>query len=119
MAAETGNKSIAYEKSLAFSKRIVNLYRHLCNEQKEYVLAKQILRSGTSIGANLAEARYGISKKDFLSKVYIALKECAETAYWLELLYSTDYLSEPEFRSLLADCEELRRMLSATTKSTR
>ena len=57
--------------------------------------------------------------KDFLSKVYIALKECAETAYWLELLYSTDYLSEPEFRSLLADCEELRRMLSATTKSTR
>ena len=119
MAAETGNKSIAYEKSLAFSKRIVNLYRYLCNEQKEYVLAKQILRSGTSIGANLAEARYGISKKDFLSKVYIALKECAETAYWLELLYSTDYLSEPEFRSLLADCEELRRMLSATTKSTR
>ena len=119
MAAETGNKSIAYEKSPAFSKRIVNLYRHLCNEQKEYVLAKQILRSGTSIGANLAEARYGISKKDFLSKVYIALKECAETAYWLELLYSTDYLSEPEFRSLLADCEELRRMLSATTKSTR
>ena len=119
MAAETGNKSIAYEKSLAFSKRIVNLYRHLCNEQKEYVLAKQILRSGTSIGANLAEARYGISKKDFLSKVYIALKECAETAYWLELLYSTDYLSEPEFRSLFADCEELRRMLSATTKSTR
>ena len=119
MAAEAGNKSIAYEKSLAFSKRIVNLYRHLCNEQKEYVLAKQILRSGTSIGANLAEARYGISKKDFLSKVYIALKECAETAYWLELLYSTDYLSEPEFRSLLADCEELRRMLSATTKSTR
>ena len=119
MAAEPRNKSIAYEKSLAFSKRIVNLYRHLCNEQKEYVLAKQILRSGTSIGANLAEARYGISKKDFLSKVYIALKECAETAYWLELLYSTDYLSEPEFRSLLADCEELRRMLSATTKSTR
>ena len=119
MTAETGNKSIAYEKSLAFSKRIVNLYRYLCNEQKEYVLAKQILRSGTSIGANLAEARYGISKKDFLSKVYIALKECAETAYWLELLYSTDYLSEPEFRSLLADCEELRRMLSATTKYTR
>ena len=119
MATETGNKSIAYEKSLAFSKRIVHLYRYLCNEQKEYVLAKQILRSGTSIGANLAEARYGISKKDFLLKVYIALKECAETAYWLELLYSTSYLSESEFRSLLADCEEVRRMLSATTKSTR
>ena len=117
MAAETGNKSIAYEKSLAFSKRIVNLYRHLCNEQKEYVLAKQILRSGTSIGANLAEARYGISKKDFLSKVYIALKECAETAYWLELLYECDYLSAPIYTSLRTDCEELRKMLSSSTKT--
>lgn len=119
MAVETGSKSIAYEKSLAFSKRIVNLYRYLYSERKEYVLAKQVLRSGTSIGANLAEARYGISRKDFLSKVYIALKECAETAYWLELLYSASYLSESEFRSLLADCDELRRMLSATTRSTR
>lgn len=119
MAVEPGGKSIAYEKSLAFSKRIVNLYRYLCSEQKEYILAKQVLRSGTSIGANLAEARYGISRKDFLSKVYIALKECAETAYWLELLYSTSYLSESDFRSLLADCEDLRRMLSATTKSAR
>ena len=119
MAVEPGGKSIAYEKSLAFSKQIVNLYRYLCSEQKEYILAKQVLRSGTSIGANLAEARYGISRKDFLSKVYIALKECAETAYWLELLYSTSYLSESDFRSLLADCEDLRRMLSATTKSAR
>ena len=112
-------KSIAYEKSLAFSIRIVNLYRYLCNEQKEYVLAKQILRSGTSIGANLAEARYGISRKDFLAKIYIALKECAETSYWLELLYSTSLLSESEYRSLQSDCEELRRILSATTRSAR
>ena len=113
------SESILKPKSLNFAKRIVYAYQFLSTEKKEYVLSKQLLRSGTSIGANLAEARYGISKKDFLSKVYIALKECAETAYWLELLYSTDYLSEPEFRSLLADCEELRRMLSATTKSTR
>ncbi len=115
----TGSKSIAYEKSLAFSIRIVNLYRYLCSEQREYVLAKQILRSGTSIGANLAEARYGISRKDFLAKIYIALKECAETSYWLELLYSTSFLSESEYRSLQADCEELRRILSATTRSVR
>ena len=84
--------------------------------KREFVLSKQILRSGTSIGANLAEAGCAISKKDFLSKIYIALKECSETLYWLELLTETDYLSEQEFKSLNADCDELRRMLSATTK---
>ena len=115
MAAE----SIAYQKSLAFAKRIVALYRYLSSEHKEFVLSKQILRSGTSIGANIAEARCGISKKDFLSKIYISLKECAETIYWLELLYSCSYLSESEYRSLFNDCEELRRILSATTKSAR
>ena len=86
-------------------------------KKKEFVLSKQILRSGTSIGANLAEAECAISKKDFLSKIYIALKECSETLYWLELLTETDYLSEQEFKSLNADCDELRRMLSATTKT--
>ena len=112
-------ESIAYQKSLSFSKRIVSLYRYLTSEHREFVLSKQILRSGTSIGANIAEARCGISKKDFSSKIYIALKECAETIYWLELLYSTSYLKEEEYRSLLTDCEELRRILSATTKSAR
>ncbi|MBQ9974508.1 MAG: four helix bundle protein [Oscillospiraceae bacterium] len=107
--------SIAYDKSLAFAKRIVNLYRYLCSEQKEFTLSKQILRSGTSIGANIAEARCGISRKDFISKIYIALKECSETLYWLELLYNCDYLKQTEFESLRQDCEELRRMLSATT----
>ena len=81
------------------------------------MLPKQILRSGTSIGANIAEARYGINKKDFLSKIYISLKECSETIYWLELLYSCSFLNENEYRSLLSDCEELRKMLSATTKT--
>ena len=110
-------ESIAYQKSLAFGKRIVNLYRYLTSEHKEYVLSKQILRSGTSIGANIAEARYGISKKDFLSKIYISLKECAETIYWLELLSSCSYIEDDEYRSLLQDCEELRRILSATTRT--
>ena len=111
-------RSIAYEKSLAFSKRIVHLYQYLRDQHREYVMSKQILRSGTSIGANIAEARYGISRSDFLAKIYIALKECAETIYWLELLYSCSYLEEDAYRSMLADCEELRKMLSATTKST-
>ena len=109
-------QSIAYEKSLAFAKRIVNLYRYLCSEHKEYSLSKRILRSGTSIGANISEARCGISRKDFLSKIYIALKECAETLYWLELLHSCDYLNDVEYDSLKKDCEELRRILSATTR---
>ena len=84
---------------------MVSLYRYLNSEHKEYVLSKQILRSGTSIGANIAEARYGISRKDFVSKIYIALKECAETIYWLELLYSCSFIGEMEYKSLLADCE--------------
>ena len=107
----------AKQKSKYFAVRIVKLYRFLCEEKHEYVLSKQLLRSGTSIGANLAEAECAISKKDFLSKIYIALKECMETKYWIELLYETDYLSEKQFLSILADCEELRKMLSATTKT--
>ena len=112
-------ESIAYQKALAFAKRIVYLCRHLNSEHQEYVLSKQILRSGTSIGANIAEARCGFSRKDFTAKIYIALKECTETLYWLELLYNTEYLSEEEYKSLHDDCEALRRMLSATTKSVR
>lgn len=107
----------AKHKSKRFAVRIIGLYRYLCEEQKEFVLAKQLLRCGTSIGANLAEAECAISRRDFLAKVYIALKECAETKYWLELLRETDYLSQDQFQSIYADCEELRRMLSATTKT--
>ena len=79
----------------------------------------EMLRSGTSIGANIAEAQYGSSRKDFLNKLYIALKECAETLYWLELLYSCDYISRTEYDSLHSDCEELRKLLSSITKSVR
>lgn len=98
-------------KSKRFAVRIVKLYNYLCEDKREYVLSKQLLRSGTSIGANLAEAECAISRRDFLAKVYIALKECAETKYWIELLYETEYLSIEQFQSIYADCEELRKML--------
>ena len=113
------SERILMPKSLAFAKRIVLAYRYLSEEKKEYVLSKQMLRSGTSIGANIAEAQYGSSRKDFLNKLYIALKECVETLYWLELLYSCDYISRTEYDSLHSDCEELRKLLSSITKSVR
>jgi len=105
------------EKSLAFAKRVVNAYRYLCEEKNEYVLSKQFLRSGTSIGANITEAQYASSKKDFLNKMYIALKECAETLYWMELLFSCHYLAENEHNSLQTDCVELQKLLISITKS--
>jgi len=110
-------KFIARDKSKQFAVRIVNLYRHLCDDKKEFVLSKQILRSGTSIGANLAEAEYAISDKDFLAKVYIALKESAETIFWLDLLFQTEYLTEIEHNSIYNDTLELLKMLKATTKT--
>lgn len=110
-------KQTARYKSKHFAIRIVHLYQYLCNEKKEYVLSKQLLRSGTSIGANLAESECAISRKDFLSKIYIALKESNETLYWLELLYETGYISSIEYHSIKVDCEELHKILSATTKT--
>ena len=109
--------SVAKEKSMAFSIRIVRLYQYLTTEHKEFVLSKQILRSGTSIGANISEAIYGSSRKDFIAKLQIALKECAETLYWLELLYSCDYISNQMYQSLFDDCEVLRKILSSSVKS--
>lgn len=88
------NENTAKYKSKKFAVRIVKLYKYLCDTKKEYVLSKQLLRSGTSIGANLEEAECAISKKDFLVKIYISLKECSETKYWLELLYETEYLNK-------------------------
>ncbi len=109
-------KTVKY-KSKKFAVRIVKLYKYLCEEKKEYILSKQLLRSGTSIGANIAESECAISDKDFLSKIYISLKECAETIYWLDLLFDTDYLTENEYQSIKSDCEELRKMMSSTTKT--
>ena len=111
--------SIVFEKSKNFAVRIVKLYKYLNEDKKEYILSKQLLRSGTSIGANISEALSAISKKDFLSKMYIAYKECSEVLYWLELLKRTDYLSDREYRSVVEDCKELERMLSSITKSLR
>ena len=107
------------DKSTHFAKRVIGAYKYLCAEEREFVLSKQFLRSGTSIGANVTEAQYASSRKDFLNKLYIALKECAETLYWLDLLYSGEFLSETQYVSLHKDCEELRRLLSAITRSLR
>ena len=109
--------SVAKQKSMAFAKRIVKLYQYLTGEKKEFVMSKQLLRCGTSIGANIAEAVYGSSRRDFTAKLYIALKECAETLYWLELLHECEYLTSPMYASLYSDCEELRKILSASTKT--
>ena len=98
--------------SLAFAKRVVFASKYLCEEKREYVLSKQFLRSGTSIGANIAEAQYAISRKDFLNKMYIALKECAETEYWIEILMGCNAIDEMCGKSLLQECGVIRRMLA-------
>ena len=108
--------SIAKQKSMAFAKRMVKLYQYLTAEKQEFVMSKQLLRSGTSIGANIAEAVYGSSRRDFAAKL-IALKECAETLYWLELLHECEYITTPMYVSLHADCKELRKILSSSTKT--
>lgn len=98
-------------KALRFAARIVKLYNYLSKEKKETVISKQIIRSGTSIGANANEAAYGVSKADFISKMQIALKETAETEYWIRLLILSEYISEKEGNSLLDDCMEIKRIL--------
>jgi four helix bundle protein len=111
--------SIALDKSRKFAIKIYNLYKHLCDEKKEYTLAKQILRSGTSIGANLTEAQYSVSKKEFLVKTTISLKECAETEYWLDLLKETKLITENEYNSLIKDNKDILHLLISTVKTTR
>ena len=107
-------ENIIEKKSFDFAIRIVKLYKFLCNEKNEFVLSKQLLRSGTSIGANVAEAQRGQSKADFAAKMNIALKEANETGYWLELLYKTGYLSEPDHKRLDTACTSIRVMLIAS-----
>jgi four helix bundle protein len=108
----------AKDKSFAFAIRIVNLYKYLCNNKQEYILSKQILRSGTSIGANVSEAQRGQSTPDFASKMGIALKEANETEYWIRLLYETDYIDENQFNSLYEDISELISILMSICKTT-
>ena len=112
-------ENIIQEKSFHFALRIVNLCKYLQSEQKEFVMTKQLLRSGTSIGANVAEAEHAQSRADFSSKLNIALKEAAETDYWLRLLYSADYLTHKEFQSVYDDCKEIERLLASIVKATK
>ena len=110
-------KQAVQEKSFDFAIRIVKLCRFLRDEQSEYVLSKQLLRSGTSIGANIAEAQQAQSKADFINKVNIALKEAYETNYWIRLLYATQYLKAKEYESIISDCTELEKLLITIIKS--
>lgn len=112
-------ENIIKDKSFAFALRVVKLYQFLCDSKKEYVLSKQILRSGTSIGANIRESEHGQSKADFIHKLSISLKEANETDYWLELLYKSDYLEEKLYFSLKQDCEEILKILTAIIKTSR
>lgn len=111
------SENIIVDKSFDFAVRIVNLNKYLYNEQKEYVLSKQLLRSGTSIGANVSEAERAQSKADFISKMSIALKEANETNYWLKLLYKTEYLNKSQYDSINTDINELISILIAICKT--
>ena len=111
--------NVIVSKSKAFAVRIIRLYKYLCINKKEFVLSKQLLRSGTSIGANVKEAIRGQSKDDFAHKMNISLKEASETEYWLELLFETDYITEQQFNSIIADCTELIKILTSSIKSSR
>lgn len=110
---------IILDKSFDFAIRVIKLYKHLCDDKKEYILSKQLIRSGTSIGANINEAQAGQSKRDFIAKMSIASKEARESKYWIDLLIKTDYLNinETHVRSLLNDIEEIVKLLTSIVKS--
>ena len=107
-------ENVLIDKSVAFAARIVKLHQYLIKSKKELIISKQIVRSGTSFGANINEANYGQSKADFISKMYIALKETAETEYWIKLLYMSEYLDEKTSDSLLKDCLDIKKILIAS-----
>ncbi|MDR1454078.1 MAG: four helix bundle protein [Tannerella sp.] len=111
--------SIVRDKSYAFALRIIKVYKYLNQEQREFVLSKQVLRSGTSIGALVKEAEHGQSRADFVSKMNIALKEANETEYWLMLLKDSNYIDEKSFTSVHQDCSELIKMLASIVKTTK
>ena len=104
-------------KSFKFAVRIINLYKYLCYEKKEFVLSKQVLRSGTSVGAMVREAEHSESKRDFIHKMAIAQKEINETLYWLELLSETEYISTTEFKSINTDAIEIIKILTSSIKT--
>ena len=110
------NDNVILEKSKAFALEIIKLYKHLTVDKKEFIMSKQVLRSGTSIGANAREAVRGQSKADFHAKLFISLKEAEETAYWLELLHESSYLEEEKFNQIYIKCEEIIRILVSILK---
>ena len=112
-------ENIIKDKSFAFAVRIVRLYKHLKDDKKEFVLSKQILKSGTSIGAMVREAEHAETKADFIHKMAIAQKEANETIYWLELLTETEYLSDVEFKSIIDDASEIIRLITTIIKTTK
>ncbi len=112
-------ENVVKNKSFEFAVRIVNLYKFLVKERKEFVLSKQLLRSGTSVGAMVREAERGESKADFIHKIAIAQKECNETLYWLELLHETDFLSQKQFDSINEDAIELIKLITSIIKTTK
>ena len=111
--------NVIKDKSYAFALRIVKLYQHLKNTKNEYVMSKQLLRSGTSIGANVREGEYAESKADFIHKMSIALKEANETDYWIDLLYHSEYISDLEYKSLSSDIIEILKLLITIVKSSK
>ena len=111
--------NIIVEKTMNFAVRIVNLYKYLIKEKGEFVMSKQLLRSGTSVGANVREATEGQSKADFVNKMNIALKEAVETEYWLELLHKTKYLTEKQYTGINADCSEIAKILTSIVKNSK
>jgi len=106
-------KNVIKDKSFAFALRAVKLYKYLCDNKKEYVLSKQILRSGTAIGALVREAEHAESKADFIHKMAIAQKEANETDYWIELLYQSEYIDEKSYSSIISDIQEVKKILSS------
>lgn len=112
------NENIIKPKTDDFALRIVKLFKCLTNERKEYIMSKQLMRSGTSIGANVTESQYGISKPDFRAKLSIALKEAAESEYWINLLYKSEYITKQEYDSLMADLKPIIKILIKIVKNT-
>ena len=113
------SESILLEKSKNFAVDVIRISKSIRETQHEFVLTNQMLRAGTSIGANIHESKYAHSTMDFISKMQIALKECYETEYWLEMLFRTDYIPDVQYRALLHTCGELRRMLIASINTTK
>ena len=116
---KTKEENIIATKSYAFAVRCVNLYKYLCDVKNDYTIGRQLMRSGTSIGANVKEASRGVSKADFTAKMSISLKEASESEFWIELLRDTDYITTEQAESMLADCQELLKLLMTIVKTSK